>query len=71
MNSDLDIENESYQDYASVIGYARRTKVIRLRPNHFDIWGDAEFYNRFRMSKQTAKMVLNQIASRIENKTNR
>lgn len=66
---DSDNENMSDEENASIALYIRRTRVIRYRPNHFERWDDCEFYNRFRMSKQTAKLILNQIAPRIENKT--
>lgn len=68
MNSESDDLSDA--EYAAVIGDVNRNRIIRLRPNHFDIWDDVDFYRRFRLSKQTAHIVLNKIAPYIENTTN-
>ena len=48
----------------------RRPKVIRSRPNHFHRWDDEDSRRRFRMTKNTANIVLRQIKSRIKHSTN-
>lgn len=38
-----------------------RTYTIRERPDHFNIWSDDEFFNRFRFKKDTIRNLLPQI----------
>lgn len=48
----------------------RKPRTIRLRPNHFHVFGDSEFYERFRMSKRSAYSILDLIGQHIKNPTN-
>lgn len=48
----------------------RRSKTIRTRPNHFNLYNDGEFRERFRLSKYSAYNVLELIGPHIKNSTN-
>lgn len=63
-----DISDEELHE--NVLVFQRRPKTIRPRPNHFNIWEDDEFYNRFRLSKNSANMLLELIGPNIQHPTN-
>lgn len=42
---------------------------LRPRTDHFTKWNDDEFYNRFRMSKPTVALILEQIERDLQNRT--
>lgn len=44
---------------------------LRERIDHFNYWDDVEFFNRFRLSKQSVLVVLNEIEGQIANPTDR
>ena len=66
-------DDEDYSDseiYANLnIIIIRKPRTIRTRPNDFHLYNDLEFYQRFRLSKQSAYMVLQLIGSHITNPT--
>lgn len=62
--------SSSDEEYYNIIVRVHRERHIRPRVDHFSIWDDMEFYKRFRMSKQSAHMVLEQIRHKIQNPTN-
>ena len=72
MNSSCDEEDISDEECWELLDITilRRRRIIRPRPNHFNIFNDAEFYKRFRMSKRSAYTVLELIAPFIKNPTN-
>lgn len=45
-------------------------KYLRERPNHFHLLGDKDFYQRFRLTKESAYCVLELIAPLIKRPTN-
>ena len=60
----------------SILRYVRQMKrrkdrVVRPRPNHFAIWDENEFINRFRLSKETVHMIIQQIQDTIRSPTER
>lgn len=62
-------EDISDEEYFNIIVGVRRERRIRLRTNHFDVWGYEDFFRRFRMSKQSARTILDQIRPEITNAT--
>lgn len=71
---DINDENEADDDFvnlAELVAFPRRAKVIRDRPDHFQVWRDYEFLNRFRLSKDTVKFILHIIEPKIKSQTNR
>lgn len=44
---------------------------VRPRRDHFDEWNDVEFFNRFRLSKQTVTLLLNHLEQALQNRTER
>ena len=49
----------------------KRVHTFRERPNHFDVWNNDEFLKRFRLSKKSAKMVLDKIEPMLTYKVQR
>ncbi|XP_024885913.1 putative nuclease HARBI1 [Temnothorax curvispinosus] len=43
----------------------RRPYVIRNKPNNFQVWDDKEFFNRFRLKKDTVLELLHAIEDRL------
>ena len=69
MDSDLDdLIDAGDEEFVSVLIRVPRTRRLHTRRD-FSYWNDAEFRSRFRMSKQSASIVLDQINPFIENKT--
>jgi len=72
--SDTEESNEAIDDFehlAELVAFPRRAKIIRKRPDHFKVWRDDEFLNRFRLNKDTVKFILRIIESKIVSKTSR
>lgn len=68
-SSESYIEDISDEENLILVANVRREKRIQFRTNHFNYWDDIEFFDRFRMSKNSAYIVLEQIRSQIENAT--
>ncbi len=60
-----------FLELSLLISFARKRKVFRRRANHFRIWNDKEFYDRFRLSKYVVKYVLSLIEDKISTPTTR
>lgn len=43
----------------------RRLYLIRNKPNNFQVWDDAEFFERFRLKKDTVLELLHRIEDRL------
>ncbi|KAF0720277.1 putative nuclease HARBI1, partial [Aphis craccivora] len=72
--SDTEESDEAIDDFehlAELVAFPRRVKIIRKRPDHFKVWRDDEFLNRFRLNKDTVKFILRIIESKIVSQTNR
>lgn len=65
-----DTSSTSSSDENEVV-FIRRPKVYKERRNYFDILDDVEFFNRFRLTKQTVENILQQINHSIRLPTNR
>jgi len=63
-----DEEDESDESICAV--FVPQRKTFRYRPKFFNILNDSKFYDRFRLSKETAYQVLSMISEQIERKTN-
>ncbi|KAF0750919.1 putative nuclease HARBI1 [Aphis craccivora] len=58
--SDTEESDEAIDDFdhlAELVAFPRRAKIIRERPDHFKVWRDDEFLNRFRLNKDTNNAV--------------
>lgn len=49
----------------------RRTKIYRNRENHLEKYDELDFFQRFRITKDTFHVLLAKIEDRIKNPTNR
>lgn len=52
---------DDFVNMAELVAFPRRAKVFRKRPDHFQVWRDEEFLNRFRLKKDTVKFILRTI----------
>ncbi|CAH1395670.1 unnamed protein product [Nezara viridula] len=60
------------EDFLDLIAlFLKEKKVFRPRVTHFLRWSDEEFFDRFRLSKETVQFILNLIKPAISNLTNR
>ncbi|GLV46575.1 uncharacterized protein CBL_20880, partial [Carabus blaptoides fortunei] len=64
-------DSEDEINFVYNIHEPRRAKILRERKNHFEEWDEIDFLNRFRLSKDTVRRVLEQIKNAISNPTNR
>lgn len=64
---DPDFEDFFEDDDDEIIDFLNniRTYTVRERPIHFNEWNNREFFDRFRFSKDTVQMILNQIRDHI------
>jgi len=68
-DDDSDFEDEEFENLALLIAYPRRQRIFRLRTDHFTWWRDDEFFDRFRLSKDTVRFIVNLIEDRICSRT--
>lgn len=59
---DLIFESDIDDNYEFV---ERRSYVIRNKPNNFQVWDDKEFFDRFRLKKDTVLELLHTIEDRL------
>lgn len=72
MDTDEEItDDEDFVQLMLVVTFPRRKKVFRARPNPFQIYANQDFFDRFRLSKSTARFVLGLIETRISSATTR
>lgn len=57
-------------DLIEHVNYERAYNV-RARIDHYNHWNDSEFFNRFRLSKATVTLILNEINENLRNRTER
>lgn len=63
-------DDEDFVEVINVIRNVRRQpQNYRNRPDHFVIWNDDEFLNRFRFTKQGVRFITEQIAPQITSAT--
>lgn len=63
-DSDSDLE-----DYVNVV--LRRPRTLHQRPDHINYWDDLDFFNRFRLTKNTVQILVNEIQEQIRYPTER
>lgn len=61
-------DSESYEILNKTI--VRKPRTVNTRPNHFHLYTDKEFVQRFRLTKLSAYRVLELIGPHIKNPTN-
>ncbi|XP_031334620.1 putative nuclease HARBI1 [Photinus pyralis] len=64
-------DDEDFLEVINIIGRRRAAKIYRHRDNHFTKWNDKEFLNRFRLSKDSVRFVIDLIQEEISHPTNR
>lgn len=64
-------DDEDFVEFAMLVAFPRRRKMFLQRSNHFVKWRDDQFFNRFRLSKNSVYYVLDHIKERISSPTNR
>lgn len=69
-DDDSDYEDEEFNNLALLLYCPRRLRVFKLRPDHFTYWRDDEFFNRYRLSKNTVHFLVELIGERIGSRTN-
>lgn len=75
LDFDEDVENsyfedEEFEDLALLVAFPRRQRIFRPRTDHFTWWRDDEFFDRFRLSKNTVRYIVDMISDRICSRTN-
>lgn len=60
-----DFEDEEFENLALLTAYPRRQRIFRYRIDHFTWWRDDEFFDKFRLSKDTVRFIANLIKDRI------
>lgn len=53
------------------VWFVRRRKIYRIRENHLEKYDALDFFQRFRITKDTFQVLLSKIEDRIRNPTNR
>lgn len=64
-------DDEDFLEVIEIVRHPRRPQVYRERPNHFEKWRDHEFMQRFRISKDSVRFVVDCVSEEIASKTNR
>lgn len=62
---DTDFEDEEFDHLA----FPRQQRIFRPRIDHFNWWRDDEFFNRFRLSKNTVRFIVDLIGDQISSHT--
>lgn len=66
---DTDFEDEEFDHLAEMIAFPRQQRIFRPRTDHFNWWRDDEFFNRFRLSKNTVRFIVDLIGDQIRSRT--
>lgn len=69
--SDFEDMSDEETEILLSITILRRAKTIRTRSDFFITYDEKDFYDRFRLSKEAANIVIEHISSHIKRKTNR
>lgn len=64
-------DDEDFFELVQMILNPRCKRIIRRRPDNFNMWRDEEFIARFRLSKVAFEYILNQIEDIISHPTDR
>lgn len=73
LNRELDnfTDDEDFNELVNLYVHPRRQRQFRVRENHFQKWNDDEFHSRFRLSKGTVRMLIDEISPQLQVPTNR
>jgi hypothetical protein len=69
-SSSSDSDDEDVINFVVNLGRIRKIPRFHIRKGHFHHWDDQEFYNRYRLSKESVVILLEQIDGKIRNATN-
>lgn len=64
-----DFEDEDFDQLIVMIAFPKKPRIFRPRKDHFTYWRDDEFFNRFRLSKNTVRFIVDLIGDRICSRT--
>lgn len=56
LQNDSDFEDDEFENMAILMAFPRRQRIFRPRIDHFTWWRDDEFFDRFRLSKNTVRI---------------
>lgn len=65
LQNDSDFEDDEFENMAILMAFPRRQRIFRPRIDHFTWWRDDEFFDRFRLSKNTVRFVVDMISDHI------
>jgi hypothetical protein len=65
-----DSDDEEMINIVEHLARPRKVPRVQMRKDHFNYWDDEEFYRRFRLSKETIVLLLDQITDAIKHPTN-
>lgn len=69
--NDSDDDDDDFEELVVHLAFPVNTRIIRKRSDHFHRWSAQEFFDRFRLSKEVVKFVLDLIEEQIRSPTNR
>lgn len=69
LDDDSDFEDEEFDELAVLVAFPRQRRIFRPRTDHFSWWRDDEFFDRFRLSKNTVRFIIDLIGDRICSRT--
>lgn len=58
-------DDEDFLELIELEVFSRRPRQLRQKPDHFNIWNEEEFRARFRLSKNTVSLVVDEIRNNI------
>lgn len=67
---DMDYYNDPEAEMIELINQ-ERTYIVRERIEHINHWNDVEFFNRFRFSKGTVRLIHDHLEENLQNRTGR
>lgn len=68
--NDSDFDDDEFDHLALIIAFPRRQRIFRPRIDQFIAWRDDEFFDRFRLSKNTVHFLVDLIGDKIKSQTN-
>lgn len=68
--NDLDFDDDEFDHLALISAFPRRQQIFRPRIDQFTAWREDKFFNRFRLSKNTVRFLVDLIGDKIKSRTN-
>ncbi|KAB0804445.1 hypothetical protein PPYR_01415 [Photinus pyralis] len=65
-----DLISDDEENFVDLVEAPRNIRTFRVRPNHMEMWNNQEFINRFRISKGSVEILLQEIGQHLEHPTN-